>query len=89
MQIKNLVGYSTASSNRVYIQIYYIFKNIRGFQWQEFVMGGLLLLLLFFFQFLSNRHPRCDLGFSSLKMPHARRRNLPRPSGIFLQLAWC
>ncbi|EIE20816.1 hypothetical protein COCSUDRAFT_57368 [Coccomyxa subellipsoidea C-169] len=56
--IKNLVGYSTASSNRVYIQIYYIFKNIRGFQWQEFVMGGLLLLLLFFFQFLSNRNPR-------------------------------
>lgn len=58
VQIKNLTGYATTSSNRVYLQLYYIFRNIRGFQWQEFVMGASLLLLLFALQFLSNRYPR-------------------------------
>ena len=62
VQIKNLTGYATTSSNRVYLQLYYIFRNIRGFQWQEFVMGASLLLLLFALQFLSNRYPRCLLG---------------------------
>lgn len=61
VQIKNLTGYATTSSNRVYLQLYYIFRNIRGFQWQEFVMGASLLLLLFALQFLSNRYPRCSL----------------------------
>lgn len=58
LQLKSILGYATTSSNRVYLQLYYIFKNIGNFQWKEFVMGGSMLILLFGMQFLSQRFPR-------------------------------